>query len=247
MYVQSNMFIIMIKIAFPIALIWMFLTPCNMMAQENNVCPLTQTVPNPLQAEIFLYVSWGTSKNGNLWTATNNVNNKDIDVYGTYFDAGLEAELFKQKLNTIRLGASLGYKYEVYAYNKSLFNNSGVYSHWLSADLDFNFCYLNVGVKSDIFLTSKIKNNDHFSYEGLYNDCFNRMSLCYYVGLNIRSTCLKFEARMGLYLEPQFSPEKISYHNMNKTHVDGLYLEIRAFYRIFTTGKVHSAPYMFDE
>ena len=227
------------------ALAWMF-NSFNMMAQENNVRPISQTVLNPLQADLFLYASWGTSKNGNLWTATNNVRNKDMDVYGTYLDAGFEVELFKQKLNAIRLGASLGYKYEVYAYNKSLSNNSGVYSHWLTADLDFNISYFNVGVKSDIFLSSNIKNNDHFSYEGLYSDCFNRMSLCYYVGANIRFTRLKLEARIGSFLKPQFSPEKISYHNMNKTYVNGLYFEIRAFYRIFTTGKVHSAPYLFD-
>lgn len=252
MYVQSNMFIIMIKtrnrlFAFPIALVLMFLNPCNMMAQENNVRPLSQTVLNPLQAEVFIYASGGTSKNGNLWTATNNIRNKDMDVYGTYFDAGLEAELFMQKLNAIRLGASLGYKYEVYAYNKSLSNNSGVYSHWFTADLDFNISYFNAGIKSDIFLSSKIKNNDHFSYEGLYSDCFNRMSLCYYVGANIRFSRLKLEARLGSYLKPQFSPEKISYHNMNKTYVDGFYFEIRVYYRIFTTGKVHSAPYLFDD
>ena len=95
-------------------------------------------------------------------------------------------------------------------------------------------------------LLTKIKNNDHFSYEGLYSDCFNHISFCYYVGFNVRFTRLKLEARIGSYLVPQFSPEKISYHNMTKTHVDGSYFEIRVYYRIFTTGKVHSSPYMFD-
>ena len=194
--------------------------------------------------DIFVYAAGGTSKNGNLWTATNYINDKD--VYGTFVDLGLKAEFYKQKLNGIRLGTSFGYKYQVYAYDKSLSGNSGVYSHWLTADLDFCLSYFNAGFKSDIFLSSKIKNNDHFSYEGLYSDCFNHISFCYYVGLNVRFTRLKLEARIGSYLVPQFSPEKISYHNMTKTHVDGSYFEIRVYYRIFTTGKVHSSPYMFD-
>lgn len=224
--------------------IWLLSGGEHLSAQDNAISPLSQTVLNPLQAELFVYASGGTVRNGNLWTATNYL--KDKDVYGTYLDIGLKAELYKQKLIGIRLGASLGYKYEVYDYDKSLFGNSGVYSHWLTADLDFNLSYFNVGIKSDIFLSSKIKNNDHYSHEGLYSDCFNRMSLCYYVGLNIRFTRLKFEVRVGSYLKPQFSPEKISYHNMTKTHVEGLYLEIRAYYRIFTTGKVYNSPYLFD-
>jgi hypothetical protein len=215
-------------------------------AQEKVVPPLSQTVLNPLQTDLFVSVSGGTIKNGNLWTATNNTRNKDKDVYGTFLDLGLNAEFYKQKLDGIRLGISLGYKYEVYAYDKSLSGNSGVYSNWLTADLDICFSYLNAGIKSDIFLSSKIKNNDHYSYEGLYSDCFNRMSFCYYVGANIRFTRLKLEARIGSYLKPQFSPEKISYHNMEKTHVNGDYFEIRAYYRIFTTGKVHNSPYLFD-
>ncbi len=246
MCVQLNMFTINTNLfrILTVFTIWLAMGAHKLSAQESVVTPLSQSTLNPLQADIFVYAAGGTSKNGNLWTATNYINDKD--VYGTFVDLGLKAELYKQKLNGIRLGTSFGYKYQVYAYDKSLSGNSGVYSHWLTADLDFCLSYFNAGFKSDIFLSSKIKNNDHFSYEGLYSDCFNHISFCYYVGLNVRFTRLKLEARIGSYLVPQFSPEKISYHNMTKTHVDGSYFEIRVYYRIFTTGKVHSSPYMFD-
>ncbi len=246
MCVQLNMFTINTNLfrILTVFTIWLAMGAHKLSAQESVVTPLSQSTLNPIQADIFVYAAGGTSKNGNLWTATNYINDKD--VYGTFVDLGLKAELYKQKLNGIRLGTSFGYKYQVYAYDKSLSGNSGVYSHWLTADLDFCLSYFNAGFKSDIFLSSKIKNNDHFSYEGLYSDCFNHISFCYYVGLNVRFTRLKLEARIGSYLVPQFSPEKISYHNMTKTHVDGSYFEIRVYYRIFTTGKVHSSPYMFD-
>ena len=246
MCVQLNMFTINTNLfrILTVFTIWLAMGAHKLSAQESVVTPLSQSTLNPIQADIFVYAAGGTSKNGNLWTATNYINDKD--VYGTFVDLGLKAELYKQKLNGIRLGTSFGYKYQVYAYDKSLSGNSGVYSHWLTADLDFCLSYFNAGFKSDIFLSSKIKNNDHFSYEGLYSDCFNHISFCYYVGLNVRFTRLKLEARIGSYLVPQFSPEKISYHNMTKTHVDGSFFEIRVYYRIFTTGKVHSSPYMFD-
>lgn len=246
MCVQLNMFTINTNLfrILTVFTIWLAMGAHKLLAQESVVTPLSQSTLNPLQADIFVYAAGGTSKNGNLWTATNYINDKD--VYGTFVDLGLKAEFYKQKLNGIRLGTSFGYKYQVYAYDKSLSGNSGVYSHWLTADLDFCLSYFNAGFKSDIFLSSKIKNNDHFSYEGLYSDCFNHISFCYYVGFNVRFTRLKLEARIGSYLVPQFSPEKISYHNMTKTHVDGSYFEIRVYYRIFTTGKVHSSPYMFD-
>lgn len=246
MCVQLNMFTINTNLfrILTVFTIWLAMGAHKLLAQESVVTPLSQSTLNPLQADIFVYAAGGTSKNGNLWTATNYINDKD--VYGTFVDLGLKAEFYKQKLKGIRLGTSFGYKYQVYAYDKSLSGNSGVYSHWLTADLDFCLSYFNAGFKSDIFLSSKIKNNDHFSYEGLYSDCFNHISFCYYVGFNVRFTRLKLEARIGSYLVPQFSPEKISYHNMTKTHVDGSYFEIRVYYRFFTTGKVHSSPYMFD-
>lgn len=154
----------------------------------------------------------------------------------------LETEFYKTKQDKLRLGGYFGYKYEVYGYNKGFSDNSGVYSHWLSADMNVSYANFGAGIRSDIFLTSKIKNNDHFTYEGLYSECFNPITLCFYGSLNLRFTNFKLEARLGSYLIPQFNPDKISYYNLKATHVEGLYFELKLHYRIFTTGKVHKAP-----
>lgn len=218
----------------------------NLNAQEKEVQPLCKSSLNPLQSDVFLYFAGGKSKHGNLWTANNNINNKDYEMNGTFFNVGIGTEIYKTKQDKIRLGGFVGYKYEVYGYNKKLFNDSGIYSHWLSTDLNVTYSYLGAGVKSDIFLDSKIKNNDHFTYEGLYSNCFNSTTFCYYCSFNLRFTNFKFEARFGSYLKPQFNPDKISYHNLNKTHVNGLYWEFKLYYRIFSTGKVYNAPSLLD-
>lgn len=214
----------------------------NLMAQEIQVKPLCKSVLNPLQSDIFIYLAGGKTKHGNLWTANNNVSNSNYDVYGTYMDVGIGTEFYKTKLDKLRLGGYLGYKYEVYGYNKGFSDNSGVYSHWLSTDMNVFYANFGAGIRSDIFLTSKIKNNDHFTYEGLYSKCFNPITLCFYGSLNLRFTNFKLEARFGSYLIPQFNPDKISYYNLKATHVEGLYFELKLHYRIFTTGKVYKAP-----
>ena len=214
----------------------------NLMAQEKEVQTLCKSSLNPIQSDIFVYLSGGRSKHGNLWTANNNINNEDYQMNGTFFDVGIGTEIYKMKQDKLRLGGFVGYKYEVYGYDKNFFNNSGIYSHWLSTDLNLAYSYLGAGIKSDIFLDSKIKNNDHFTYEGLYSKCFNQITFCYYCSFNLRFTNFKFEARIGSYLKPQFNPDKISYHNLNKTHVDGLFWELKLYYRIFTTGKVYKSP-----
>ena len=219
----------------------------NLVAQDLLVKPLSKTSLNPLQTEIFLYAAGGTSNNRNLWTANNQINTKNKGLYGTYFDVGLSAEVYRSKKEWFKIGGSMGYKYEVYGFDNRLSANTGLYSHWMSLDLDAiwgNLC--GVGIRSDVFLGSKIKNHDHFTHEGLYSDCFNKMAFCYYFSINIRLTKVKIEGRLGSYIKPQLNPDKISYFNMNKTNVNGLYFELRAYYRLFTTGDIQKFPLILE-
>lgn len=245
MYVRLNMFITIIdrlqcvRLLYAVSLLMFTL---RLPAQENVVTTLLPMKLDPLQVEVFTYVGGGSTQNGSLWTANNFVFGGDKDVYGTYLDVGLGGELYKSRFNYIRIRATIGYKREKYAYNKSISDNSGVYSDWFSTDVNAIASFLGVGLKSNIFMGSKIKNKDNFTYEGLYSDCFNKMALCGYISWNLRLTRLKMEARVGFFFKPQFSPERISYHNMEKTYVNGFYFEVRAYYRIFTTGRFFDAP-----
>lgn len=243
MYVLLNMFITIIdrrrcrRLLYVISLLIFTL---RLPAQENIVTTLLPMKLNPLQMELFAYAGGGSMRNTSLWTANNYVNGRD--VYGTYLDMGLGGELYKSQFDYIRIRTTIGYKREKYAYNKSLSDNSGVYSNWLSADVSVIVLnYLGVGLKSNIFMGSKIRNKDNFTYEGLYSECFNEAALCLYGSYSLSLPRFKVEARVGGFIEPQFSPEKISYHNMTKTIVEGTYIEIRAFYRIFTTGRIFDA------
>lgn len=246
---QLNMSIITIdrcryvcmRLAYTISLLVFAL---NVSAQEDAVKMLSPVKLNPLQMELFAYAGGGSTHNGNLWTANNYVN--DRDLYGTYLDMGLGGEFYQSQFEDIRIRTTIGYKREKYAYSKTLADNSGIYTNWLSTDVGFIITPLfGAGLMSNIFMGSKIRNNDNFTYEGLYGECFNKTALCWYVNFSLRFTRFKVDARVGSFFKPQFSPEKISYYNMTKTHVDGTYFEVRAFYRIFTTGRIYDAPSFF--
>lgn len=250
MYVRLNIFTTIIDRQQCIRLLYvvfLLIFTLRMSAQDNVVKTLLPMKLNPLQMEVFAYVG-GSTQNGYLShsflrTANNNVSGDYRDLYGTYLDVGLGGELYKSQFDNIRIRTTIGYKREKYAYNKNLSDNSGVYSNWFSADVSAIAGYLGVGLKSNIFMGSKIKNKDNFTYEGLYSDCFNKMALCGYICTSFRFTRFRMEARVGNFLKPQFSPKKISYYNMTKTSVDGFYFEVRAYYRIFTTGRIFDASF----
>ena len=227
-----------------LAVFCMFSTIENMQAQEIQVEPIHRTSVNPIQYELFVYLSGNKMDRGNLWTANNGTYTDDLDLYGTKLETGIGAEFFKTDLNQLRLGSFLGYKRSVYSYERDSFNNSGVYSHFLTMDLNVGLSYFGLGAKTDLFLNSRINNHDHFSYEGLYSDCFNSMNLSLYASLFIRFSKFKLEAKFGSYVIPELNPKKISYHNITKTYVEGLYIEVKLLFRIFTSGKVYEAPYI---
>lgn len=208
-------------------------------AQDNcDGAPVVQTLQltklRPVLFDVWIYGAGSYKTHSNLWTA-NNRSSMSEHLYDSFADIGVEADIYKNPL--LRLNASAGYKYERYAYDSGLSSSEGVYSHWLSTGLGMSWWYLNAGLLSDIYLGSRIKNNDNFSYEGLYSECFNRASFGYYVGANMSFNRIRVEARIGSYLKPQLNPDKIAQYNLHKTHVNGLYWEVKVAYRLFTSGK----------
>ena len=218
-------------------------------AQKSDsevVKPLRMSQRHPILFDLYIYGSGSYKSHNNLWTATNNLNtskgNNNKKVYETLANLGIEIEAHKGSI--LWLGASMGYKYGRYAYNSGFSFNEGVQSHWFNTSISAN-CHLlglnfGIGVVSDIFLGSRIKNNDYFSYEGLNSKCFNHASLGLYFGASVKLNRLKIEGRFGNYFKPQLNPNKIAYYNQHNTHVEGLYWEVKASYRIFTSGKQYS-------
>lgn len=212
-------------------------------AQDVKVIPVRPSRIKPLHASVGVYAAGSRICHESLTTANNTRYNYQ-PTYGKYVDAGVTAELCRNR-GIFQYIGSVGYKYNVYNYSKSMIGDSGVDSHWISTDLKAEVSYVGLGVQSDIHLFSKVRNNDYFSYNGLYPETFNSATLCWYLSGQLRFTRLKLEARVGSYIIPHLNPNKIAYYNLTDTTVNNLYFECRLSYRIFTTGRVRSIQSLF--
>lgn len=247
MYVPSNtstMKINFLKILVCLAFM-LSLHSANIHAQEGEpyvIRPLKSSVRHPFLFDVYVYGSGSYKSHGNLWTASNYLYGTK-HVYDTFADIGIEAETYN--VSWLKFGASLGYKYERYAYNGGFSTSEGVFSHWLSIDLNTSVhmggFFTKAGIVSDLFLSSKMKSSDSFSYEGLNSGCFNNASFALYFGMGFTVNRVKIEGRIGHYFVPQLNPNKIAYYNLNKSYVSGLYWEARIAYRIFTSGKHYNS------
>lgn len=217
-----------------------FFATLQLHAQEPDVAELKMTQTKPMITNIFVYGAGGREEHGNLWTAANSLRNSK-DIYGKYSDIGAGVELYRED-GWLQFSGSLGYKYQNYSYDKKLIGDSGIDSHWLSTDLKAEFCYCGVGIKSDVYLNSRTRSSNNFDHNGIYPDCFNHMTLCWFFAMQAQFTRLKVEARYGTYIVPHINPSKIAYYNLSTTHVDGLYFEVKLSFRIFTTGSPFNAP-----
>ena len=205
---------------------------------EAVVQPLKITQIRPMIFDMYLYGSFSFNGLSNLRTASNyGYSNKKIR--DTSAEIGVEVDAYNN--SWLRLGASLGYKYERYAYNGGFSASEGVSSHWLNTGLNVGYVYsgmiLKVGVISDFYLSSRMKNHDNFSYEGINSDCFNAASFAPYFGMGFNMNRVKVEARVGYYCKTQLNPDKMAYYNLCKSSISGLFWEAKVAYRIFTTGK----------
>lgn len=208
-------------------------------AQELEIDLLKKTQLKPWITNIFIYGAGSRVNHGNLWTASN-THYGNNDTFGKYSDIGAGVEAYRDN-GWFQFSGTIGYKYQNYNYDKKLFSHSGIDSHWLSTDIKTEIAYFGAGLKSDIFLRSIIRNNNNFDYNGIYPDCFNNMTLCWYGAMHVRFTRLKAEVRIGSYIVPHLNAAKISYYNLIPTHIDRLYFEIRMSFRIFTTGSPFSS------
>lgn len=221
----------------------LFLSTNYTYAQEFKIKHIEQSLTSPRLTNLYIYAAGNREKFSNMWTANNTLYNSK-NTYGKYVDVGVGIEMYKEK-GLFQFCGSLGYKYETYSYDKSIFSDQGIDTHWLSADIKAEIPFFGAGMKSDIFLISKIRQKNNFSYNGINPECFNNISLCWYAALHIRFTNVKIEARLGTYIVPHLNPSKIAYYNSTTTHIDALYFEFKLSYRIFTTGTPHNVPHIF--
>ena len=222
----------------------------QMCSQDAIVQPLERSTASGTVTELYGYISGGPSFSSSLKTANNNGYTSGTDkkrLNGGHIDFGAAMTLSNTAHKWFRFNAALGYKYQIYSFQNFFVANSGVYSHWLTMDLcpafgwwGFSFFGLGamIGLKTDIHLASTMRNTDHFSYEGLYKDCFNPADLCIYGGLVYQVYSFKLAICYGGYLIPETNAMKLAYYNLTSSSSNSFYLEIKFYYRIFSTGKI---------
>ena len=201
-----------------------------------RVEPLSQVAKKPLLLDVSVYAAAWNGAAGRGIAASSATSQT---LYGNYIDVGLGAEVYKSGL--WRLGGSLGYKYDRFAYDASLLGGTGVHTHWLSTDVCATMSFLEAGLKSDLFLGSHLDDRAQTTYGGIYSDSFNPVTLAWYVGMNFSISKLKLEMRVGTHIKHPLNIEKLAYYNLRNSTATGLFLEARASYRIFTNGKAFSS------
>lgn len=212
------------------------------MAQDKlSVDSLKQTQLNDFQYDFFANASRGYNKAMTLIVINNNLYNKGYYSYSSNYNIGLNG--FVNIGGVVGASFGLGYTHERIAEDKGLFGNNGVNANWLNTDIGVTLFWFSAGMCFDVFLGSQVINKDNFYYEGVNENCFNRISSNIYISMLTRLTKLKFEGRLGFYLSPHIDSNKIAYYNMLTSYVAPTYFEIRVSYRIYTTGDRKKSPY----
>lgn len=220
---------------------------CNVVPAQGkfSIKPLTKTDNRRFQYDLFVYAAggWNTSSAMMLSIYNTNLYNKGIFTDAANAKIGLNGYLnYKSYLGA---GFDVGLTHERFSHDKGLFGNNGIYTGWLNADLSFTLLCVSAGINFDFFLGSRTVNKDNFSYEGLPSQCFNKFSCSTYVSLVSSFRKFKLEIRYTSYLIPHINADKVAYYNFMKSYVRTSYLELRVYFRIFTSGNRMTAPERF--
>lgn len=217
----------------------------NVSAQVSDgyvqVNPLSTTLINKWRTDVYAFGTWSGYKDGTLWTANNNTGKDKSDCYLNFTELGVGVDLYKD--HGFLFEGNLGYSYGSLAYTSNLFPSSNVGSHWITFDANISHTLLDGmlygGIKSSLFIDSSVNNTDYYSFEGLYDDCFNIATFIPYFGFRLRFQYIKLDARIGGQIVPYLNANKIAYHNMHKTYINTLYFEVRFGVKLFSTSNLY--------
>lgn len=186
-------------------------------------------------SDLYLYGSWEGYKNGNLYTAINNIGAAKSDCYITNADIGISLDVYQRK--GWFLEGNAGYSRLTLDNTKSLFG-APITSHMLTLDANVGTSYFElygIGVRSNFRLFTSHNNQQGNTFVGFYDDCFNDITVMPYFMMRLRFQYCKFSARVGYQWEPFLNANRIAYHNMHNTFVDRFFYELQFAIRLFTT------------
>ena len=213
-------------------------------AQDVSVQTLKAATPPLLQTSVYLYAGGGFMTDKSLRVAGSESMQQGA-LSCKYADAGAMLALFTSNVPYLHINTYAGYKYQTHNFTRQTAADAGIDAHWISLDIGPEFgsavAGVGVGVKADVLLRSHVRNSSRFVYEGIYDDCFNKLALSGYYALHYEFYRFRLEYRMGMYFIPHIDPQRVAYYNHTQTAAGGLYFEFRAYYRLFTTGKEYFA------
>lgn len=197
---------------------------------DVSIHPLEQSKVRSANVDVFVYGAGSIASILTSYLISNNING---DLYASHINVGVSADVYY--LEGSRFCASFGYINKRYSYG---FDNTGINTHWLTAELGLSGNYGCVGAYTAVFLNSQIKNDNHFSYNGIYSSCFNPITFGVFMGGAFGFSGIKIEARMGYSLLPDINPNQFAYYNFQSLSIPiGFYWELRLSCRCFSTGR----------
>lgn len=175
------------------------------------------------------------------WDHWNALSVDDIKLYTNAILAGIQTEFILHEYHynksyAMRFGASLGYKYEQISVHPWIYDQNGVNRHWLTAEAYFGFWYLYAGAYADICLAHSIKNTDHYTYNGIYDDCFKEVVPGAFLGILLPLPYIRFDFRIGIDFYPRLNSKKLVYHNGESIVYQPFHFEARVGVPIFIMG-----------
>ena len=186
----------------------------------------------------------GAANNLNIIQSSNSLYFEES--FFTAFNVGFSFSYIPWGFPGFGLLTDVGYERGKYSSDRKLEFRSGTTSDWLTVDvapmiassywgLPMNFF---VGLKSKYFLHSRSRPVTDFSFSGLPSGCFNKVSLCWFTGVEFDMQIAKFNVRLGSYIVPMINPNKLAYYkapdNKYDIEVNGFYFEVGLRMRLFT-------------
>ena len=230
----------------------LFISRQTLYAQTSDGIKLQELSTTYRKIHHFTLYAYGLFEIGS-YNNLNMIQHSNSSYYSQYsffsaFNAGLSLSYLPWGNPGFGLIADIGYEKGKYSSDRKLEFSSGSISDWLTIDiaptmfastLDGGFpMNFFVGLKTKYFLHSKSLPTEDLSFSGLPSGCFNKVSLCWFLGTEFDMQIAKLNVRLGSYIVPMINPNKLAYYkapdSKHDIKVNGFYFEVGLRMRLFT-------------
>lgn len=186
-----------------------------------QVTIITQHTPKKLSVlpSVWLYGGASGYVPSPHWKMTPDGRN---NIYNNGIIGGIQTELVLRDYQStnrnpsLRVGANIGYRYQQIAVHPLIYDQIGVNTHWLSAEVYAGLWLLVLGLRTDFLLQHNINNPDKYTYTGIYDDCIETVVPSVFGGLQFPLPFIRISMLFGYGFYPILNTKKLSYYNATK-------------------------------